>query len=196
LLVSTYNGKHSFSFFFCRLFNTISSNGMTGNEWERIWKEAVVAQLGYNPGICLKGLRKTTTNIRQESRCPGLNSNQVPPEHKSRVLPPRHLCSVRITSHKPPTELLVTFSAIYDNGNAQRCPTLQRTSAGSNSHNCVPMYTSGSHVLPSRGLLTKSRTLNKEKITVFWNAAPCGLVYHYRQLRPITASPIIDHCQI
>jgi hypothetical protein len=38
---------------------------IVNNELERMWKEAVVAQLRYYPGICLEGLRKTTkTSVR------------------------------------------------------------------------------------------------------------------------------------
>jgi hypothetical protein len=40
-------------------------------ELERMWKEAVVAQLRYYPGNCLEGLRKTTNDLSQDSRRPG-----------------------------------------------------------------------------------------------------------------------------
>jgi hypothetical protein len=29
-----------------------------------MWKEAVVAELRYYPGVCLEGLRKTTKSLR------------------------------------------------------------------------------------------------------------------------------------
>jgi hypothetical protein len=35
------------------------------DELEGIWKEVVVAQLGYYPGICLERLEKTTKNSNQ-----------------------------------------------------------------------------------------------------------------------------------
>jgi hypothetical protein len=40
-----------------------------------------------NRGIILEGMRKTTKNCMQVSRCPGLLSNQAPPEYISTVLP-------------------------------------------------------------------------------------------------------------
>jgi hypothetical protein len=37
------------------------------NGLERIWKEEVVVNLRYYPGICLEELRKITRNLRQDS---------------------------------------------------------------------------------------------------------------------------------
>jgi hypothetical protein len=39
-------------------------------------------------GIYLEGLRKATENLSQDSRCPGLDSNQAPSKFKSEVLGP------------------------------------------------------------------------------------------------------------
>jgi hypothetical protein len=39
--------------------------------WKRIWKEVVVVQSGYYPGICLEELRETTNNLSEDIRCPG-----------------------------------------------------------------------------------------------------------------------------
>jgi hypothetical protein len=36
-----------------------------------IWKEVVVADSRYNPGMSIDELRKTTKNLIQGSRCPG-----------------------------------------------------------------------------------------------------------------------------
>jgi hypothetical protein len=38
----------------------IVSNGMTTDELERIWKEAVMASLRDCSDVCLEGIRKTT----------------------------------------------------------------------------------------------------------------------------------------
>jgi hypothetical protein len=37
-------------------------------------------------GIFMEGLRKTTKNFRQDSRCPGWDLNMVPPQYEARVL--------------------------------------------------------------------------------------------------------------
>jgi hypothetical protein len=49
------------------------------NELERMWKEAVVANLSYYPGICLEALGKTTKNLSQDSWSPGRDLNPGPP---------------------------------------------------------------------------------------------------------------------
>jgi hypothetical protein len=40
------------------------------------------------PVIRLLGLRKATTNLREDSRCPDLDSNLVPKKYNSKTLPP------------------------------------------------------------------------------------------------------------
>jgi hypothetical protein len=57
---------------------------LTNDEWERIWKEAVVAKSRHYPGICLQGLTKTTKNTGQDSWVHGQDSNWAPPEYESR----------------------------------------------------------------------------------------------------------------
>jgi hypothetical protein len=58
----------------------ISRNGRMIDEVERITREAVVAYSRYYPRICLDGLRKTTENLSQNSRCPGRSVNaRIPP---------------------------------------------------------------------------------------------------------------------
>lgn len=52
---------------------------------QRILMMALVAQWKYCPGICLKGLKKTTKNFSQANQCPGQDWNWPPPEYKSRV---------------------------------------------------------------------------------------------------------------
>jgi hypothetical protein len=54
---------------------------LTNNKFYRIWKEAIVVYSRYYPGICFQGLRNTTRNVSQDSRCPGLG---VIPLGKSR----------------------------------------------------------------------------------------------------------------
>jgi hypothetical protein len=57
------------------------------DEMERIWKEAFVASSRYCPDIYLHGLWKTARNLSQDRRCPLRDSNEAPPEYKSRQLP-------------------------------------------------------------------------------------------------------------
>jgi hypothetical protein len=52
--------------------------------------------LKYYPGICLEGLRKTSKDIGQDSRCPGSDSNQASPEYMSEASPLEPNCSVSI----------------------------------------------------------------------------------------------------
>jgi hypothetical protein len=52
------------------------------DELERIWEEAVVANLKYCSGIWLEGLRKTTKYISQDSRFLNRDLNPGPPEHE------------------------------------------------------------------------------------------------------------------
>jgi hypothetical protein len=49
------------------------------DELERIWKETT--QTRYCPGIYLKGLRRFTKDVSQDSRCPDRDSNRVPSAH-------------------------------------------------------------------------------------------------------------------
>jgi hypothetical protein len=43
--------------------------------------------LGYYPDISREWLRKNTTNINQDSRCPGRGSNRGRPKYKSEASP-------------------------------------------------------------------------------------------------------------
>jgi hypothetical protein len=51
--------------------------------------------LRYYPGICLKGLGKTTKHLSQNSWRSGQDSNSVPPEYKSEALSLDHTSSVK-----------------------------------------------------------------------------------------------------
>jgi hypothetical protein len=44
--------------------------------FERILKDAILAELKYCSGICLEGLRKTVKNLSQDSCCPIPDLNQ------------------------------------------------------------------------------------------------------------------------
>jgi hypothetical protein len=63
---------------------------LNNNDVERIWKEVISASSRYYTNIRLKGLRKTTGNIHQDSQCAGGNSNRRPAEHSSTALPLAH----------------------------------------------------------------------------------------------------------
>jgi len=47
------------------------------------WKEAVILCSRYSTSICLERLWQTRKKTCQNWRCPGRDSNQVPPEYKS-----------------------------------------------------------------------------------------------------------------
>jgi hypothetical protein len=59
-------------------------------------KEVARVYLKYYSSIFLEGLEKTTTELSQESRCPDRDSNQAPPELKSRMLPINKLRMKRV----------------------------------------------------------------------------------------------------
>jgi hypothetical protein len=62
------------------------------DELERIWKEAVLAKSRYCPGIIyIEGLKKTTENVSQCSRCPSRDLNRALPEYEYRALPHTNL---------------------------------------------------------------------------------------------------------
>jgi hypothetical protein len=54
-------------------------------KWKGFWRKQSWSNLG-TVQYLLEGLRKTTTNLIQDSWCPTLDSNRAPPECKSRVL--------------------------------------------------------------------------------------------------------------
>jgi hypothetical protein len=56
----------------------------------KIWKEAVLAKSKYYPGIYLKGMRKITKIVNQDSVFPAQNSSREPSEWET-VVP---ACSV------------------------------------------------------------------------------------------------------
>jgi hypothetical protein len=60
------------------------SNGIMNREGSgrrRLW-----ASFSYYPGNCLEGLRETTEELNQRSRCPGRDKNRAPAECKPEVL--------------------------------------------------------------------------------------------------------------
>jgi hypothetical protein len=65
------------------------------NEFERIWLEAVVAI--FKVGLLSQHLRgeteKNNEKMNQDSRSPGRDLNQRPPENEERMLTTRLLCS-------------------------------------------------------------------------------------------------------
>jgi hypothetical protein len=52
--------------------------------------------LGYYPGICLYGLRKTTKNLSQVRQSVGRDLNPGPPEYVAGVLTTQLRCSVGV----------------------------------------------------------------------------------------------------
>jgi hypothetical protein len=64
--------------------NGHSVDGLLTHKLEGIWKEAAVVSFRYYPRICLEELKSTTRNLSTDRRLSGLNSNRVPPEHKSK----------------------------------------------------------------------------------------------------------------
>jgi hypothetical protein len=58
-----------------------------------MWKEAVVPNLGYCPGNCLEGLRKTTI-LNHGSRSRGRDFDPGPPEYEAGVITSRPWLSV------------------------------------------------------------------------------------------------------
>jgi hypothetical protein len=64
------------------------------NELERIWKEAVVANFRYYPGVRLDGLRKPRKYFSQDKRSPVRDLNPGPPEYEVVVLTTRRSVTV------------------------------------------------------------------------------------------------------
>jgi hypothetical protein len=58
-----------------------------------VWMEAAVAYFPCYFDIRLKGLRKTTRNLSQDSQSPILDSNQSPLKQKREMLPLELTCS-------------------------------------------------------------------------------------------------------
>jgi hypothetical protein len=58
---------------------------ITYGELERNGEEAAMSISRYNNGIHLKGLRKTTRNLTQDSKCPGQDLHHASPEQKSQA---------------------------------------------------------------------------------------------------------------
>lgn len=56
------------------------------DEYEKIWKEAVVAKSRHYPGIFLGQLRKAMKNSSKDSQCPGRDPSQAPPKYRSTAL--------------------------------------------------------------------------------------------------------------
>jgi hypothetical protein len=57
------------------------------DELGRIWKEVVIAYFKAFPSIHLERLRITTTNLSQDSQCPGKDTNWAPPTHQLETSP-------------------------------------------------------------------------------------------------------------
>jgi hypothetical protein len=64
-----------------------SNDRKTGRKWS-------LPNLGNYPDICLDWVRNGTKILDQNSRCPGLDSNQAPVECKTEALPLELACSV------------------------------------------------------------------------------------------------------
>jgi hypothetical protein len=62
--------------------------------WKGFGRKLLSSNLGYYPGTCLQGLRKTTDNLSQDSRFPGRDLNLEPPEYEAGVLTTRPRRSV------------------------------------------------------------------------------------------------------
>jgi hypothetical protein len=54
----------------CQYLDYIALNNMESDEWERIWKEVVVAPIEVPSWHLPDGLRKSTENLSQYSWCP------------------------------------------------------------------------------------------------------------------------------
>jgi len=63
-------------FWGCRVLETFASNRTTSEELQRVWKEVVVTQSLYYPGICPEVLGKATNNLSNHCRCFGRDSIQ------------------------------------------------------------------------------------------------------------------------
>jgi hypothetical protein len=63
-------------------------------EFEKIWKEAVVAYLGVLSRIRPESLSKATNNLSQGSWSSGRDLNQGPPEYEAGLLTTRPLRSM------------------------------------------------------------------------------------------------------
>jgi hypothetical protein len=65
-------------------YNRVSNDkkiGVVIDEWEKIWKEAVMDQAKHYSDICLEGLKKTTQKkLSQCSHCLSNVSNWPPPD--------------------------------------------------------------------------------------------------------------------
>jgi len=59
------------------------------NEFERIWKEVVMAPFRYYYALCLYGLQKVTENTTQDSQ----DLQQASPEYKYEALSCQYPCT-------------------------------------------------------------------------------------------------------
>jgi hypothetical protein len=66
-------------------------SSVMNNEMQRAWKEAAVADLLSDPGVCLEGLRETTMRlaISLDTVCPSRDFNPKPSEFEVGVLTSR-----------------------------------------------------------------------------------------------------------
>jgi hypothetical protein len=65
------------------------------DEFERMWKEAVVAYLDPPSWQYPRGTDDFRENLSWDIRCHGLDSKQTSPEYKSEALPPKRASSVK-----------------------------------------------------------------------------------------------------
>jgi len=74
--------------------------------WKGCRRKLSLSNAMYYPGICLKGLSKTTKNIRDDSRSSSRDLDPGTPEYEARVLPnrPRHSVQKMSSSHSPQLE--------------------------------------------------------------------------------------------
>jgi hypothetical protein len=61
---------------------------LMNDELEKIWKEAIVIYSKHHLANCLEGRRKTTRNLRHESKYHSQESNPASPKYNPRALPP------------------------------------------------------------------------------------------------------------
>jgi hypothetical protein len=67
-------------------FSTAHYGWLADNELGKYLEPSGPSLIRYYFSILLEWLRETAKNLRQDSRCPGLNSNRALPEYKARAL--------------------------------------------------------------------------------------------------------------
>jgi len=64
------------------------------DELERLCSEVFMVYVRYYPSICLEGLRKTVSNLSQDSQSPGQESNLETQKYETGVMTTMPLCQV------------------------------------------------------------------------------------------------------